>query len=84
MGAHDNAIPDPMRTYAIPGGAFAVMRDGKLISARGFGYADVESRTPMQPDARFRVASNVAWSRCSTRRLRARSAQIPILTGEYA
>jgi len=46
-----------MRTYAIPGGAVAVMRDGKLIYARGFGYADVENKTPVQPDALFRIAS---------------------------
>ena len=33
------------------------MRDGRLIYARGFGYADVESKTPVQPDALFRIAS---------------------------
>ena len=51
------AIPDLMRKYAIPGGAVAVVRDGKLIYARGFGYADVENKTPVQPDALFRIAS---------------------------
>jgi N-acyl-D-amino-acid deacylase len=34
-----------------------VVRDGKLIYARGFGYADVENKTPVQPDALFRIAS---------------------------
>jgi N-acyl-D-amino-acid deacylase len=33
------------------------MRDGKLIYARGFGYADVENKTLVQPDALFRIAS---------------------------
>jgi hypothetical protein len=37
--------------------AVAVMRDAKLIYARGFGYADVERKTPVQPDALFRIAS---------------------------
>jgi CubicO group peptidase (beta-lactamase class C family) len=46
-----------MRKYAIPGGAVALVRDGKLIYARGFGYADVENKTPVQPDALFRIAS---------------------------
>jgi N-acyl-D-amino-acid deacylase len=46
-----------MRKYGIPGGAVAVMRDGRLIYARGFGYADVENKTPVQPDALFRIAS---------------------------
>jgi N-acyl-D-amino-acid deacylase len=57
MGSYDQNIADLMRKYAIPGGAVAVMRDGKLIYARGFGYADVENRTPVQPDALFRIAS---------------------------
>jgi len=46
-----------MQKYNIPGGAVAVVRDGKLFYARGFGYADVENKTPVQPDALFRIAS---------------------------
>ena len=57
MASYDQIIPDLMRKYSIPGGAVAVLRDGKLIYARGFGYADVENRTPVQPDALFRIAS---------------------------
>ncbi|HEX6367520.1 MAG TPA: serine hydrolase domain-containing protein [Longimicrobium sp.] len=57
MGSYDQTITDFMRKYAIPGGAVAVLRDGKLIYARGFGYADVENKTPVQPDALFRIAS---------------------------
>ena len=57
MGSYDENIPVLMRKYAIPGGAVAVLRDGKLIYARGFGYADVENKTSVQPDALFRIAS---------------------------
>jgi N-acyl-D-amino-acid deacylase len=57
MASYDQAVTGFMRKYAIPGGAVAVLRDGKLIYARGFGYADVENRTPVQPDALFRIAS---------------------------
>lgn len=57
MESFDQAISALMRKHAIPGGAVAVLRDGKLIYARGFGYADVESKTPVQPDALFRIAS---------------------------
>jgi CubicO group peptidase (beta-lactamase class C family) len=57
MGSYDQMIPDLMRKYAIPGGAVAVLRDGRLIYARGFGYADVENKAPVQPDALFRIAS---------------------------
>ena len=57
MWWYEKVIPDLMQQYSIPGGAVAVMRDGKLIYARGFGYADVENKTPVQPDALFRLAS---------------------------
>jgi CubicO group peptidase (beta-lactamase class C family) len=57
MASYDQIIPDLMRKHAIPGGAVAVMRDGKLIYARGFGYADVGNKTQVQPDALFRIAS---------------------------
>jgi len=57
MEAYDQVIPNLMRKYDIPGGAVAVMRDGKLVYARGFGYADLGNETPVQPDALFRLAS---------------------------
>jgi len=57
MEQYDQSIRDLMRKYAIPGGAVAVVRDGKLFYARGFGYANVENKTPVQPDALFRIAS---------------------------
>src|SRR5919107_5755547 len=57
MTWYDKILPDLMRKYSVPGGALAVVRDGKLIYARGFGYADVEHESPVQPDALFRIAS---------------------------
>lgn len=57
MASFDLFVTDFMRRLAIPGGAVAVMRDGKLIYARGFGYADVENKTLVQPDALFRLGS---------------------------
>jgi CubicO group peptidase (beta-lactamase class C family) len=57
MESYEQVVPALMEKYAIPGGAVAVVRDGKLIYARGFGYADVETKTPVQPDSLFRIAS---------------------------
>src|SRR5678815_4081309 len=57
MGSFEQSVSDVMQKYSIPGGAIAVVRDGKLIYARGFGYADVENKTPVEPDALFRIAS---------------------------
>jgi N-acyl-D-amino-acid deacylase len=57
MAPFETSVRALMQTYKIPGGAIAVVRDGKLLYARGFGYADVENKTPVQPDALFRIAS---------------------------
>ena len=57
MESFDQSVRTLMQKYNIPGGAVAVVRDGKLFYARGFGYADVENKTPVQPDALFRIAS---------------------------
>ena len=53
----DQRVRDLMRKYGMPGGAIALVRDGRLFYARGFGYADVEDKTPVAPDALFRIAS---------------------------
>jgi CubicO group peptidase (beta-lactamase class C family) len=53
----DQSVRALMQQYGLPGGAVAVVRDGKLIYARGFGYADVEKKTLVAPDALFRIAS---------------------------
>src|SRR5689334_12844114 len=57
MTSYDQVISNLMQKYDIPGGAVAVVHDGKLLYARGFGYADVENKTLVQPDALFRIAS---------------------------
>ena len=44
-------------TYAIPGGSLAVVKDGRLVFARGYGWADVEHDEPFQPDSRCQIDS---------------------------
>ena len=43
--------------HKVPGAALAVAKDGKLIYARGFGYADKEKGEPVEPTSLFRIAS---------------------------
>jgi N-acyl-D-amino-acid deacylase len=57
MASFDRIIPELMRKYQIPGGAVAVMKDGRLVVARGYGFADREARQPVEPDSLFRIAS---------------------------
>ena len=57
LAPFEQSVRDLMQTYGIPGGAVALVRDGKLFYARGFGYADLENKKLVQPDALFRIAS---------------------------
>ena len=57
MASFDRVIPELMKAWGIPGGAVAVVRDGRLVFARGYGYADVGSGQLVAPDALFRIAS---------------------------
>ncbi|HYH09382.1 MAG TPA: serine hydrolase domain-containing protein [Thermoanaerobaculia bacterium] len=49
---------DSLRIAAqIPGLSVAVVRDGEVIFARGFGYADLERRIPATPETPYDIAS---------------------------
>src|SRR5829696_6691942 len=49
---------DALRQEAkIPGLAVAVVRDGEVVLARGFGYADLEAKVPVTADTPFNIAS---------------------------
>ena len=47
-----------MRKYQIPGAAFVLVKDGKLFFARGYGWANLVKKIPVDPhETVFRVAS---------------------------
>lgn len=46
-----------MTQYSVVGGALAIAKDGRLVYARGFGFADKETNQAVQPDSLFRIAS---------------------------
>jgi len=46
-----------MSQYSVPGAALAVVHSGQLVLARGYGYANRDSKTPVQPNSLFRIAS---------------------------
>src|SRR4051812_32950857 len=63
-GRHDarlNPLDDLMtgflKKHQLPGASLAVGRSGRVLYARGFGWADVEAKKPVQPDSQFRLAS---------------------------
>jgi CubicO group peptidase (beta-lactamase class C family) len=54
----DALIAERMEKYHIPGETVTVVRDGKVIFARGYGYADVDKRIRVDPERTlFRIGS---------------------------
>lgn len=46
----DGFMPYALASGDIAGAVVVVVRDGQVLTQRGFGYADVERRTPVDPD----------------------------------
>ena len=47
----DGLIPYALQTADIPGGLIVVVKDGHVLTERGFGYADLQARKPMDPQS---------------------------------
>lgn len=53
----DSTMQSLLTQFRVPGGSLAIAYNGKLIYARGYGLADTNANTPVQPDSLFREAS---------------------------
>jgi D-alanyl-D-alanine carboxypeptidase len=53
----DNFVRGWIEKQHVPGAAIAVIKDGQLIKAEGYGLADVENRIPVRPDTVFKIGS---------------------------
>jgi CubicO group peptidase (beta-lactamase class C family) len=62
----DGYVPYALRTADIPGVVVTIVKDGQILTARGFGYADRAKRTPVDPDRTlFRpgsVSKLITWT----------------------
>jgi CubicO group peptidase (beta-lactamase class C family) len=57
LASFDRTVLGLMAKWKIPGGSVAVVKDGRLVLAHGYGWADRENRQPVEPDSLFRIAS---------------------------
>ena len=53
----DDFIREEMKRQNIPGLALAIVKEGKLVKAEGYGFADLRAKTPATPDTVFKIAS---------------------------
>jgi CubicO group peptidase (beta-lactamase class C family) len=50
-------VPSYLGQFSVPGGAVAVIEDGRVIMARGFGLADAGRRVPVTAATLFNIGS---------------------------
>jgi CubicO group peptidase (beta-lactamase class C family) len=57
MESFDRAVAKLIGDWNMAGAAIGVVKDGRLVFARGYGWADKENKQVVQPDSLFRIAS---------------------------
>src|SRR3954465_14802099 len=61
LAAHADSIDDKvhaaMNRLHIPGLSIAIIKDGKIIKAAGYGFANVEKKIPATPETIYELAS---------------------------
>ena len=60
----DAALAALPRTYAGPGGAAAVLKNGEVLLRHAWGYANAERRIAFTPQSLFRMCSNTKQFAC--------------------
>lgn len=55
--AFDTAVVATIKRHGIPGAALAITKDGKLLVARGYGFANLQTEEPVRPETLFGIAS---------------------------
>jgi D-alanyl-D-alanine carboxypeptidase len=54
----DDYIAAHMTRLHIPGASLAVVRDGRIIKAQGYGFANIELKAPATKDTVYEIGSN--------------------------
>ena len=53
----DRYFAEQLAETRIPGAAFVLVKDGEVVCAKGYGFADLERRVPVDAQTVFRVGS---------------------------
>src|ERR687895_270663 len=53
----DEYLQNEMKTQQIPGVSLAVIRNGEIVLAKGYGFANVEHQAPVKPETIFQSGS---------------------------
>ena len=62
----DRTMKSKLKKYHIPNAAIAVVKDGKIVYEKGFGWADIQNNIPVEADTTlFRIGSTsklITWT----------------------
>ncbi|MHB1327346.1 MAG: serine hydrolase [Gemmatimonadales bacterium] len=58
LAAIDNVVASLMKEWQVPGLALGIVKDGKVLYLKGYGYRDVEQQQPVTPQTRMAIGSN--------------------------
>src|SRR5687768_816730 len=53
----DDFIQTEMKRHQIPGLSLAVLKHGKVLKAKGYGFANLELKVPATPETVYQLAS---------------------------
>jgi CubicO group peptidase (beta-lactamase class C family) len=53
----DDVVRQQMQRRHIPGVSIAIIQGGKIIQVRGYGFAEIDTKTPVTPSTLFQAAS---------------------------
>lgn len=62
----DKFFAEQMPKYRVPGAVFVLVKDGKVFFAKGYGYADIEKKKPVDPDKTLFRAYSISKSFTAT------------------
>jgi CubicO group peptidase (beta-lactamase class C family) len=57
MEGFDEVVEQALEDFVVPGAAIAVVLDGEIVYAEGFGFRDLEAQKPMTADTLFAIGS---------------------------
>jgi CubicO group peptidase (beta-lactamase class C family) len=57
LARFDEIVEEILQEHRIAGASLAIAKDGRLVLARGYGLADVNTRKPVTPETLFSTAS---------------------------
>lgn len=72
----DTQVARAMREFAVPGMAVAVVKDGRVVHARGYGVRRLGEPEPVDADTLFGIASNTKAITCAAISMLAEEARL--------